>query len=106
MLRHAYLGSLDVVEATEATAAPSATSPMVIASEPPTTKEGWQTEWLKMQQAMLVSQQEQTKWQQRFTEADTRARYFQIAAILAVPLATAFWRWFLGRRNADKMGIT
>lgn len=62
-------------------------------------------EMLKAQQAMVAAQQEQALWQKRWTEADVRQRYFQIAAILAVPLAGVFWRWFLGSRTAARLGI-
>lgn len=65
----------------------------------------WITSLTTLQKQSLEAQLEAVAWQQKWTEADLRARYWQIGAVLAVPLATAFWRWFLGRRRAQELGI-
>lgn len=62
-------------------------------------------ELLTAQRAMVAAQQEQVLWQKRWTAADIQQRRLQIAAILAVPLAGIFWRWFLGSRTASRLGL-
>lgn len=60
---------------------------------------------LRAQQAMVEAQQEQAKWQRRWTEADLRQRRLQIIATLSIPVAAAVWKWLLGRKNARDLGI-
>lgn len=49
---------------------------------------------------MLQSQEAYQTAYAAWMVQDQRARYLQIAATLAIPLAAAVWKWILGRRNA------